>query len=490
VRKETSLAPARWDGNRAKAGARMHLATERCSYLLGAEGVRPGRSPVAPRTSLSTCVNVEGNELFPWMRKINGRRPSSLKPNGTHVIVLKAAVNARALRLGCLEGMSKRFIERLSPRTSRWRWLGISCPAKYEASQAKPQSPAGHPGKYLKQAIRGSRDLVKRGPWGCQSAPLFCNVKGTFTNSDATLKAVYTVSTQGLLSAEINYNATFEAPCRQTRFYEAQRIHHIFSFRGSSFNHTMMTAPVLFLVLSFLYHSSTVTPMLVAWVDLFFPGDNLSCADYGTDTRFSRGDCLKAIEMIPAGLKPPIGPYIAQHGNSPLDPTRPISLEWDKRKYFLPAAFRSGDCVVRVSVDCRSIDRPCQPSFTADFLYRYLWPRVKEVAPKAMDHCLAPLRRTRTVNYIYNFTYGTVLNERLNVQLRVTISALKNGSDVNGEKALRKATYINQLPRCNVYDADNPADWNPGSGAHRSVPRSVVERREQRSSCQRPRFHR
>lgn len=400
-------------------------------------------------------------------------------------------MNARALRLGCLEGMSKRFIERLSPRTNRPEGGdGLGFPVRLNTKLVRQSRKVRQVTSVNKQAIRGSRDLVKRGPWGCQSAPLFCNVKGTFTNSDATLKAVYTVSTQGLLSAEINYNATFEAPCRQTRFYEAQRIHHVFSFRGLPFNHTMMTAPVLFLVLSFLYHSSTVTPMLLAWVDLFFPGDNLSCADYGTDTRFSRGDCLKAIEMIPAGLKPPIGPYIAQHGNPPLDPTRPISLEWDKRKYFLPAAFRSGDCVVRVSVDCRSIDRPCHPSFTADFLYRYLWPRVKEVAPKAMDHCLAPLRRTRTVNYIYNFTYGTVLNESLNVQLRATISALEKGSDVNGEKALRKASLINQLPRCNVYDADNPADWNPGSGAHRSVPRSVVERREQRSSCQRPRFHR
>lgn len=312
-----------------------------------------------------------------------------------------------------------------------------------------------------------------------------CSVtsRAPFQTCDATFKAVYTVGIQGPLSAEINHNATFEAACRQARFYEAQRIHHVFSSRGLSFNHTMMTAPVLFLVLSFLYHSSTVTPTLLAWVDLFYPGDNLSCADYGTDTRFSRGDCLKAIEMIPEGLKPPTGPYIAQHGNPPPDPTRPISLEWDKRKYFLPAAFRSGDCVVRVSVDTYSIDRPRHPSFTADFLYRYLWPRVKEVAPKAMDHCLAPLRRTRTVNYIYNYIHGTVLNERLNVQLRVTISALEKGSDVNGEKALRKVWLINQLPRCHVYDADNPADWNPVSGAHRSVPRSVVERREQRSRC-------
>jgi len=83
------------------------------------------------------------------------------------------------------------------------------------------------------------------------------------------------------------------------------------------------------------------------------------------------------------------GPYIAMHGNQPSNPAKPISLELDKRKYVFPAAFRSGDCPVRVFAESPNIDRPSHPSFESDFLFYKLWPMVKEVAPKAMNHCLA-----------------------------------------------------------------------------------------------------
>lgn len=107
---------------------------------------------------------------------------------------------------------------------------------------------------------------------------------------------------------------------------------------------------------------------------------------------------------------------------------------------------------------------------------------MKEVAPKAMDKCLARVRQTRTVHYVF----GIESNEKLMVKVRVMISVLEKGRNVNSEEALT----IERHPRCNVYDAESPADWDPVSGAHRSVPRDVIERRDQQSRCQRPRLHR
>jgi len=75
---------------------------------------------------------------------------------------------------------------------------------------------------------------------------------------------------------------------------------------------------------------------------------------------------------------------------------------------------------------------------------------------------------------------------KLMVKVRVMISVLEKGSNVNSEVAFT----IDRHPRCNVYDAENPVDWNPVSGAHKPVPRDVIARREQQSRCQRPRLHR
>ena len=82
------------------------------------------------------------------------------------------------------------------------------------------------------------------------------------------------------------------------------------------------------------------------WADILHDGDRMACrkADAAAP---DASDCLHAIEIFP-NIPYPTGPFIASHGRPPPDPTRPISIALDKRNYALPAAFRSGTCVVRV----------------------------------------------------------------------------------------------------------------------------------------------
>lgn len=83
--------------------------------------------------------------------------------------------------------------------------------------------------------------------------------------------------------------------------------------------------------------------------DNVHPGDRLIC-NVNARRVPTASDCLTAIKMFP-GLQYPTGPFISRQGTPAPDPNRPISLELDKRKYALPATFRSGNCFVSVGME-------------------------------------------------------------------------------------------------------------------------------------------
>jgi len=63
------------------------------------------------------------------------------------------------------------------------------------------------------------------------------------------------------------------------------------------------------------------------------------------------------------------------------------------RKFFMPAIFRSGTCVIRVSADVhrRGLIRPNPPTFTnaASKMYSTVWPNVRQQATRIVQECLA-----------------------------------------------------------------------------------------------------
>lgn len=83
-----------------------------------------------------------------------------------------------------------------------------------------------------------------------------------------------------------------------------------------------------------------------SWLSLFEQGDSLICRDDGESRKPTAADCLTAARMIPHGLKPPDPDYLSRIGQP--NPAKSISFELGKRKYAIPAIFRSGDCVIRV----------------------------------------------------------------------------------------------------------------------------------------------
>lgn len=103
-------------------------------------------------------------------------------------------------------------------------------------------------------------------------------------------------------------------------------------------------------------------------------------------------ECRAAIDMIPSGSLA-IDP--AYPGNR--DQPNPIDLAFHPgrhRKFLLPAAFRSGDCLVQVEAVYLP-RRPHPPTNAASAMYYIVWPNVRKMAKKIIWQCsLIPLDRT------------------------------------------------------------------------------------------------
>ena len=102
-------------------------------------------------------------------------------------------------------------------------------------------------------------------------------------------------------------------------------------------------------------------------------------------------DCRAAINLIPNGVK---DLHLDPTKLDPLDKNerRPISLyrrpSSSQRKYFLPAAFHSGSCMVLVRSAQQHGARPEPPEEKLAYaMYFKLWPNVRRMADRILRIC-------------------------------------------------------------------------------------------------------
>ena len=87
---------------------------------------------------------------------------------------------------------------------------------------------------------------------------------------------------------------------------------------------------------------------------------------------------------------------------------------------------------------------------------------VKEGASKTLDRCLAYL--PETVQVKYHFVTQT---NGLDIKTMVYIGTLPKGSNVVSEYSA-----FDNVPQCNIYDAQIAEDWNPTPGTHMQRPKT------------------
>ena len=124
------------------------------------------------------------------------------------------------------------------------------------------------------------------------------------------------------------------------------------------------------------------------WDDIRCATYHRCAAHYDPLSKPSTEDCKAAINLIPTGLLT-IDPDPLHAGTR----DRPnIHLPKHRRKFYLPAAFRSGTCVVSVSYSVRTYDIASQapqapPTLAADFLYFTVWPNAHRLALHILQKC-------------------------------------------------------------------------------------------------------
>ena len=118
-------------------------------------------------------------------------------------------------------------------------------------------------------------------------------------------------------------------------------------------------------------------------------------------------NCLRAIELIPGGLRPLDADFLQRTGIP--DPTRPITVEVDKRfgGYRPPAIFHSVDC--DISVDVHNLDENTPSvTVTGGFMFMQFWPVVKRAAKEIVNRCVAGLQvegQVLRVNGQYDWSF-------------------------------------------------------------------------------------
>jgi len=114
-------------------------------------------------------------------------------------------------------------------------------------------------------------------------------------------------------------------------------------------------------------------------------------------------DCSRAREMIPTGRYTFDVHRQVQESRGPVDPERPISLTFDKRKILFPAAFMVRTCVILV----KALPRPQQeagqsasevPVNAATAMTFTVWPNVRKLGKTLIKACVSDRRVTGYVN--------------------------------------------------------------------------------------------
>ncbi|MCJ1246482.1 hypothetical protein MMC30_003690 [Trapelia coarctata] len=147
-------------------------------------------------------------------------------------------------------------------------------------------------------------------------------------------------------------------------------------------------------------------------------------------------DCYAAIDMIPSGDLLVEGDFSIDSNGAPiLNMLLPPSAR--ARKFYMPAIFRSGNCMVRVVADVsrRKLMRPNPPEFknAASKMYSIVWPNVRAQATKVVQQCF---EQKQGMQYMH----GTVKTESLLGKVwfpyKITIEEPHEGFPGDG------ATYI------------------------------------------------
>lgn len=120
--------------------------------------------------------------------------------------------------------------------------------------------------------------------------------------------------------------------------------------------------------------------------------DTIDCTWYLQTSGPAPADCYAAINMISSGELLVKGDHFLEENGKPKLKVHIPPAERD-RKFFMPAIFRSGTCMIRVSadVDRGGLIRPNPPTFTnaASKMYSIVWPKVRQQATRIVQECLA-----------------------------------------------------------------------------------------------------
>lgn len=221
----------------------------------------------------------------------------------------------------------------------------------------------------------------------------------------------------------------------------------------------MLATRVFSFALFFVFYITSAFA-LMSWTGVLKPRDILWCEKYRnrrTTGEYNRlrppvppaQDCYDALVMIPRGaiLDPD---YLQQIG---LDAAGRIPFLVDKRKYALPAVFRSGRCLVRVFT-VRGLEPapganggwPLQQS-ASHMMYGTIWPMAAAAAEEVVKRCMSHRRTDGSWMYDMHTPAGDWV---WHVQLEFTADDTQIGK--NGGKDF------------NVYNSTlENRKWDPGS---------------------------
>lgn len=147
-------------------------------------------------------------------------------------------------------------------------------------------------------------------------------------------------------------------------------------------------------------------------------------------------DCYAAIAMIPSGAHLVQGDFsVDANGVSTLNTHLPPSAR--TRKFYMPAIFRSGTCMVRVVADVsrKKLMRAGPPKFTnaASKMYSIVWPNVRNQATEIVEKCFD---KEQGMQYRHGTVQTESLLDKVRFPYKITIEEPHAGFPRDG------ATYI------------------------------------------------
>ncbi|MCJ1247595.1 hypothetical protein MMC30_004810 [Trapelia coarctata] len=158
-------------------------------------------------------------------------------------------------------------------------------------------------------------------------------------------------------------------------------------------------------------------------------------------------DCQNAINMIPSGKYELEGRI-----------TKPLNLHLPQtvcnRKFFLPAAFLSRTCLIKVIPEYPGHKAFIRPTKAASAMYTIVWPTVRRLATEIMPKCI---RNPRGTNW--GAASSTSNLEGSVFSYFVQVAPVPPGMQRDGWKLLDDAGF-----RYNVYEAGGTSSGNCTKG--------------------------